>query len=254
MPAPNAQPVFKPFDPDGDVRVYVRSLPHWRQPGATYFVTFRQDDSIPSSVLAEWIETRDRWYRAHGLDLQWRKSDPQRFGTTYAAIPDGVRRAFERRQARMLHEELDRCHGSCILQHETPRNHVADALQFFHGQRLWLGDFIVMPNHVHAIAIPWDSWELEDLLGSIKKWSSRHIAAWLESQPETLRPQGPPHEKSRFWQHESYDHIVRDLDELVRFRKYIADNAVKAKLLPTQYCYGAADWLDSAIARARLQV
>jgi len=29
------------FDPNADVEVRQRNLPHWRQPGATYFVTFR---------------------------------------------------------------------------------------------------------------------------------------------------------------------------------------------------------------------
>ena len=63
-----SQPTFRAFDADGPMRVYYRHLPHWRQPGATYFVTFRQVDSIPKAVLAEWFDVRQRWYRAHGLD------------------------------------------------------------------------------------------------------------------------------------------------------------------------------------------
>ncbi len=38
-------PIFRPFNPNGDVKVYLRNLPHWRQPGATYFVTFRQAET-----------------------------------------------------------------------------------------------------------------------------------------------------------------------------------------------------------------
>jgi hypothetical protein len=57
----------------------VRHLPHWRQTGTTYFVTFRQDDSIPASILAEWADVRARWYRAHELDPGWLKSAPDRF-------------------------------------------------------------------------------------------------------------------------------------------------------------------------------
>ena len=172
------QPIFRPFDPHAETRVYVRSLPHWRQPGATYFVTFRQADSIPEPVLAEWLDLRERWYRAHGLDPQWQTSDPARFATAYQRISEGVRRAFERKQATMLHEELDRCHGSCVLRDMEPQRVLCDSLHYFHGQRLWMDDFVVMPNHVHAILIPFtgfeDSggWELEDLLGSIKKWTS----------------------------------------------------------------------------------
>lgn len=241
------EPVFQPFDPDGQMQVYVRNLPHWRQPGATYFVTFRQDDSIPAGILAEWLDLRERWYRAHGLNPQWMKSAPERFDTAYGAIGDGVRRAFEHEQARMLHEELDRCHGSCVLQHESARNHLADSMTFFHGQRLWMGDFIVMPNHVHALVTPFDGWELEDLLGSSKKWSSRHIGELLKGQRVSTRPNGPLHNRPRFWQHESYDRIVRDLEELARFRRYIANNADKARLSPDQYFHYSADWLDGLI-------
>ena len=61
-------PIFRPFNPNGDIKIYIRNLPHWRQPGATYFVTFRQADSIPKSVLAEWLDIRQRWYRAHNLE------------------------------------------------------------------------------------------------------------------------------------------------------------------------------------------
>ena len=137
-----------PFNPEGATRVYVRNLPHWRQPGATYFVTFRQDDSIPAGVLAEWLDIRNRWYRAHGLNLKWKESDPNRFDTSYAAIPEGVRRAFEREQAKMLHEELDRCHGSCVLRNTEPRQELVNSMPFFHSERMWLGDFVVMPNHL----------------------------------------------------------------------------------------------------------
>ncbi len=59
-----SQPTFRPFNADHPLRVYYRHLPHWRQPGATYFVTFRQADSIPKVVLAEWLDVRQRWYRA----------------------------------------------------------------------------------------------------------------------------------------------------------------------------------------------
>lgn len=249
MTNPAEQPEFRPFNPEGEMRVYVRNLPHWRQPWATYFVTFRQDDSIPQGVLAEWLDIRERWYRAHNLSPQWKQTNPGRFDSAYAAIPEGVRRAFEREQAKMLHEELDRCHGSCVLQHAEPRQEVVNSMPFFHGQRLWLGDYVVMPNHVHALLIAFDGWELEDLLGSVKKWTSRHIGNWLEKQPEDIRPAGPTHNKPRFWQHESYDRIVRDIEELVRFRKYITDNPSKANLKPEQYYYYAADWLDQFAPR-----
>ena len=47
------------FDPEADILdAWGRHLPHWRQPGTVYFVTFRTADSVPAKVLAEWKEER----------------------------------------------------------------------------------------------------------------------------------------------------------------------------------------------------
>ncbi len=240
---------FNPFDPNGPCRVYVRGLPHWRQRGATYFVTFRQDDSIPLKVLAEWLDIRQRWYRAHNLDAKLKESDSDRFNLLYSQIPEGIRRAFERRQARMLHEELDRSHGSCVLKHGLPQKIVLDSSAHFHGTRLWLGDAVIMPNHVHALLTPIGDYELEEILGSIKKWSSRLIGEWLAPQSPEVQPCGPDHPKPRFWQYESYDRIVRDREELTIFRRYIANNPEAAKARTGDYRYSAAPWLDAFAQR-----
>ena len=236
------QPTFRSFAPEGPLRIYVRHLPHWRQPGATYFVTFRQEDSIPATVLREWADIKARWYRAHGLDPEWLKTAPDRFAAGYAEIAEGVRRAFERQQARLLHEELDRCHGSCVLRYAEPQRIITESLPFFHGQRLWLGDSVIMPNHIHLIVQPFDGWELEDLLGSIKKWTSRLIGKWLATQPEALRPDGPVHNRPHFWQAESYDRIIRDDEEWVKFRSYMAQNPEAAHCRPGEFVHEVRAW------------
>jgi len=41
--------------------------------------------------------------------------------------------------------------------------------------------------------------------------------------------------KSPFWMDESYDHIVRNTEELTAFRNYIAGNPAKAGLEPEEY-------------------
>jgi hypothetical protein len=42
-------PGFQGLHPDKLLCTYQRHLPHWRQEGATYFVTFRLGDSLPQS-------------------------------------------------------------------------------------------------------------------------------------------------------------------------------------------------------------
>jgi REP-associated tyrosine transposase len=49
------------FDSEADFRVYRRNLPHWRQAGATYLVTFRLADSLPTQKLATLKEQKKRW-------------------------------------------------------------------------------------------------------------------------------------------------------------------------------------------------
>lgn len=243
------QPSFRPFEPNGPVRVYCRNLPHWRKKGATYFVTFRQADSIPAEVVAVWLGERDNWYLKHGIDPAWRDSDPERLALVYQRIPSVDRKEFERRAAMQLHEELDHCHGSCIFRSPAPRQILAESLTHFHGTRLWLGDYVIMPNHAHALVVPFEGWKLEDLLGSIKKWTSRLIGRWLDEQPLPMRPIKLHRSRQRFWQYESYDRIVRDRKELIVFRRYIARNPDVANLSETEHTLSVAEWLDEFAPR-----
>ncbi len=54
-----AMMAFELFDPKGEFVVRQGKLPHWYQPGVTYFVTFRTDDSVPQAVLEDWRSQRE---------------------------------------------------------------------------------------------------------------------------------------------------------------------------------------------------
>jgi type I restriction enzyme R subunit len=192
--------------------VYDRNLPHWRQEGAVYFVTFRLADSIPRSVLKVWQAEREDWLTTHGLDGDVSERE---LHERFAAIPIGIRRAYEREQARKLFVELDACHGSCHLRHPRAANVVAEALRHFHGERLYCGDFAVMPNHVHWLLIPMYGYTLGAILQSVKRWTANQINRQLEL-------------RGSLWQKESFDHIVRSPEELERIRLYIRENPSKA--------------------------
>jgi hypothetical protein len=49
-----------------------------------------------------------------------------------------------------------------------------------------------------------------------------------------------------FWQRDSYDHIVRDIEQLEAFQAYIAKNPTKARLNAGEFLHSAAmyrvDW------------
>lgn len=207
------------------LQTYSRDLPHWRQEGAVYFVTFRLRDSIPKQVL-DWMLERKRWLNANGVPDHL--ADEERL-KRYLAIPEPKRRAFEREEARKFLVELDRCHGSCILRKPDAAEIVGGALRYFHGTRLYCGDFVVMPNHVHWLVIPMHGHQLESILHSVKRYSARQINLLLKRT-------------GRVWQKESFDRIVRNPDEFERTRTYIQNNPVAARLKSKAFLHYAADW------------
>jgi type I restriction enzyme R subunit len=219
---------FGGYSPHAPVFVYRRHLPHWRQDGATYFVTFRLADSIPLGLAQRWQEERELWFAAHGLTRTMSERD---WMVRYVAIPERARRAFERQQAHRLFAALDRCHGSCLLRDKAASEIAECALQHFHGTRLQCGDYVVMPNHVHWLVMPLKPYTLEQLLQSIKRYVSTRLRM-------------VEHGQGGIWQKESYDRIVRDREELTRIRRYIAANPAKAHLPRSAFRYSRAEWLD----------
>ena len=217
---------------------YVRALPHWRLAGATYFVTFRQADSLPEEVLVRWDEERAAWLWRHGIDVQWEKTDAARFEAALMALPREVKTARQREDSKRFLQELDRCHGSCRLAVPQAREIVTQALTHFHGQRLWVGDLVVMPNHVHVIAQPFDGVKLEDWLYSVKRFSSAALrkAGWTREAHFRA---------GHFWQKESFDRVIRDTAELQRTRDYIASNG--RRLRADEYTHVRMEWLDGLV-------
>ena len=64
-PAPLPALPFKAFEKDRPASISSRRLPHWRQEGATYFVTFRLDDALPQAATRRLQAERENWLRRH---------------------------------------------------------------------------------------------------------------------------------------------------------------------------------------------
>jgi REP element-mobilizing transposase RayT len=195
-------PGFQGLHPDKPVTIYVRHLPHWRQEGATYFVTFRLHDSLPQDKLRELEILRRDWEEQH--------PPPHTKEQLEQLAHDTMRR---------VEHWLDQGMGSCRLKDPTAARMVVDALHHFDGQRYELGCYVVMPNHVHAIVRPLlcDSDPLERILQSRK----RHTASAINRHFGLTGP---------LWQEESFDRIIRDEEHLYRVIQYIGANPIKAGL------------------------
>ncbi len=196
---------FEGFDEQGDVTQRRRNLPHREQSKATYFVTFRLGDSVPQELLDDWRSEFEQWVKYH----------PEPWDTKTA---EEYRGRFEETRERWL----DQGHGSCLLRNSEAAAIVANALRAFDDDRYVLDAFVVMPNHVHLLVKPLGTHRLSSILHSWKSFTAKEI------NKASCRT-------GHVWMPESYDHIVRDWEELTAFRKYIAANPEKAKLQTGQF-------------------
>jgi type I restriction enzyme R subunit len=213
---------FELFDPQRDLRIHRGSLPHWFQPGVTYFITFRTNDSLPAEVADLWYRRRNDWLRRHRIDpasKHWR--------TALRQLPDHSQREFHQRFIQAHLASLDRGHGECVLQYRELAEIVANTLRHFDGDRYQLGDYVIMPNHVHLLACLLGATDIERQCYSWKKFSATQINKRLGR-------------RGRFWQEESFDHLVRSPEQFDYLRHYIAANPQEAGLREGQYLYHSA--------------
>ncbi len=191
--------LFLPYDPEAETRRSRQNLPHWSQTARTYFVTYRLADSIAQSTIRQWQEEIEHWKKHH----------PEPWNPQTLAEYD---RFFQRKEA-----WLDAGHGSCVLAQPEIRSLVEENLRHFDGQRYILDEFVIMPNHVHAIVKPLEGHALSDILHSWKSYTAKLIL-------KKTGGMGP------VWMSESFDHIVRSWEQLEHFRRYIRENPAKSGL------------------------
>jgi REP element-mobilizing transposase RayT len=75
--------------------------------------------------------------------------------------------------------------------------------------------WVIMPNHVHLLLTPHS--DVSELMRKLKGVTARGANVEL-------------HRTGPFWQHESYDRVVRDTKEFSSIENYILNNPVHAGL------------------------
>ncbi|HYV27830.1 MAG TPA: transposase [Candidatus Eisenbacteria bacterium] len=193
-----------------------------KREGTSYFVTFRLADSLPKEVLLKFEREKAERLR--------RLNDFARRGEAITDSEEDIARDFRR----SIERYLDRGAGACHLRRPDIAGLVANAMRHFHESRYLLHEWVVMPNHVHAIVWPTPNHLLGDLLKSWKQFSSRRAKKIVGMGEEP------------FWQPESYYHWIRS-DE-ARISRYIRNNPVTARL-----CARPEDWRWSSAYRAPVQ-
>jgi len=210
---------FRGLDWNREIRRYRRNLPHWRQNGATYFVTFRLADSLPREALEKLAEKRREWEK--------------KFATKPAT--DEPSMEFTRQLAAEEERWLDHGSGECLLKHPKASKTVETRLRKFDGERYQLGAFVIMPNHVHLAVRPFDGFELDGITKGWKGVSAREINHLMARKTAA---------RHTMWQDESHDTIIRDESHLFRVVQYIGNNPAKAKLTGGFVRWVCADWSE----------
>lgn len=191
---------------------YRRNLPHYHPDGYPLFITFRLAGSLPLEILAQLKAERE-------FEL--------------AALKDKTlegRYEIEKKYFERYDDWLDRYKASPRwLQAENIAHIVMKEIHGMHCSRYQLMSYCIMPNHVHLLIEPLvgkqanhrgrsAKYPVTDALRLLKGRTARECNLELKLN-------------GSFWQHESYDHVVRDEQELERIILYILNNPVKARLV-----------------------
>jgi REP element-mobilizing transposase RayT len=193
-------PGFRGLNPHLPVRIYTRNLPHWRQDGATYFVTFILGDALPRTKKDELKAIRREWEHRHPAprdEATW---------TAYAKTVFGK-----------VEKWMDSGYGRCWFRRPEFAAELNRAILHFHDRRYGIGCFVIMPNHCHLVIRPFELYKLEDEVGSMKSVTARFV-----NRTESVA--------GELWQQESYDRIIRDEEHLYRVVQYLGANPRRAGL------------------------
>ncbi len=182
------------YNPRDYLWLWWGSLPHWEQAGKLYFVTFRLNDALPSTVLNRLKQMKEDFLRSH--------PQPWDFDTGcfyFKHISDTI------------DKYIDSGYGSCVLRSDEVRQILIDTLLENDGKDYNLYDYVIMPNHIHLLIKPSPELTLKEVMSGIKRKSAFRINSKMNV-------------KGSLWQREYYDRLIRNYDELQTICQYINDN------------------------------
>jgi REP element-mobilizing transposase RayT len=188
---------------------YRRNMPHMVPSGATLFITFRLAGSLPLSVIQALQKELE-------VAMQAIASSQGSATEKHEAIYQTQRAYFGK-----FDTQLDgSATGPDWLRYATVAELVKNELTHLALLDVVVLSFCIMPNHVHVVL----------QLPEHSKFSFQKMMQQLKGRT-AFRANQLLQRSGSFWQHESYDHLVRDTAELQRINSYIVLNPVKAGLV-----------------------
>jgi putative DNA methylase len=106
---------------------------------------------------------------------------------------------------------MDAGYGRCELRDGECRGILEQCMRHDDGLKYRLGEFVIMPNHVHALLQMLSGQELSETMKAWKSVSARRMGKHVGRE-------------GSFWMEEYFDHAVRSEQSLNRFVEYIRQN------------------------------
>jgi REP element-mobilizing transposase RayT len=193
---------------------YRRKLPHIIVDNYAYFVTARLAGSLPQEIIVNLKRSYQKRLKdiSSIVNIKTKREEYNLLKWNYFVEFDAL---------------LDKYKNS---PHWLADNKIAellkDSLHFRDGKDYDLIAYTIMSNHIHLAFIPYlkkisrgsefkRMYPLGGLLGSLKRYTAKEANKLLNRSGD-------------FWQHESYDHIIRNNEELYMIIEYILNNPVNA--------------------------
>lgn len=194
------------LDRNADIKTWEDHLPHILQDGKLMFLTWRLADSLPQTVLKDYVQKKELFILTH--PLPWNEETTIEYHKTIS---------------NSIEKYLDNGYGSCLLSIPATRKILEDALLHYDGNRYSLHGYVIMPNHVHVLAHGFDEEDLLKLINSVRKYSAARINA-------------SSGRKGRLWNKEIFDRLIRNEKHYASVLNYIKLNP--RYLHPNRYTLG----------------
>jgi REP element-mobilizing transposase RayT len=209
-----------------------RHLPHVDVEDKPYFITACLHGSLPAAGLENLRRYRnelDHRPKPHNMSVaDWELTKHKLVFKFFDDLLDG--------KSPVTHLSNDRC-----------AKIVEDAFLHFSDSRYKLIAYVVMPSHHHWLFLPNATW-CEELFKSqiskLKKQTPRESISHSIQSYTATQCNRVLHRSGPFWQQETFDHYIRDDEELYRVIAYIENNPVKAGLVsrPEDWSWSSASY------------
>jgi REP element-mobilizing transposase RayT len=200
---------------------YKRNLPHYQPDNSIYFVTFRLSNSLPKLIIQQLKKENELIENS----VKMIKNKEQR-----NKLLNNLHKKYFVNFDTLLDKNL---RTNLWLRDERIAKVVADAIMYRQGREYKLYCYCIMPNHVHMVfGVGEDfvsriadstarnsvsSYKVTKIMQGLKKFTAREANKILNRS-------------GQFWHRESYDRVIRDVQDFDNTLNYVMQNPVKAGL------------------------